>query len=88
MTPLRTADGLDLHVETHGEGRAVIFSCPFSTTHENWRAQVDPLVRAGYRAVLWDFRAHGSSQVPGDESGFSFDRVVEEYSEIYEELRG
>jgi pimeloyl-ACP methyl ester carboxylesterase len=82
VTPVRTADGLDLHVETHGEGPAVIFSCAFSTTHENWRGQVDPLVRAGYRAVLWDFRAHGLSQAPSDEAGFAFDRVVADLAAV------
>ena len=66
VSRVETADGLELHVEAHGEGIPVLFSCAFSTTHENWRPQVEPLVRAGVRVVLWDYRGHGRSDAPHD----------------------
>ena len=58
MAQVRSADGVCLYAEAHGEGIPVLFSCAFATTHENWRPQVEPLVAAGARVVLWDYRGH------------------------------
>src|SRR4029450_3938051 len=37
---------------------------------------VDPLARAGYLAVLGDYRGHGISDAPLDASRYSMERVV------------
>lgn len=76
MTQVVGKDGVALHAEIHGEGQAIVFSCALNTTHENWRPQVEPLVRAGYRVVLWDYRGHGRSGVPADDAGYSMEHVV------------
>ena len=52
MPGVATADGLELYAEAHGEGPPVLLSCALCTTHENWRPQVEPLVEAGFRAVI------------------------------------
>lgn len=79
---LEASDGVGLYVESHGEGIPVIFSCGFCTTHENWRPQVEPLVDAGYRVVLHDFRGHGLSQSPTDPSKYSMDQVIDDLSRV------
>lgn len=75
---VRAADGLDLYAERHGreDDPCIVFSCAFTTTHENWRGQVAPLVAAGWQVVLWDHRAHGLSQTPADPSGYAMERVT------------
>jgi pimeloyl-ACP methyl ester carboxylesterase len=70
------SDGVRLYAEAHGEGLPVVFSCAYTTTHENFRPQVEPLVRAGHRAILWDYRGHGRSEAPEDPGAYSMDQVV------------
>ncbi len=70
MPFLETAAGVRLAYEHHrpaaGGARrpAVIFSCAYCTTRENWRGQLAPLLAAGHPVVLWDLRGHGESAAP------------------------
>ena len=61
-----SSDGLRLRVVRAGERGApcVVFSCAYTTTLENWRGQVAPVVGAGFQVALWDHRGHGRSQAP------------------------
>ena len=79
---VKTADGFELYVEAHGDGVPLVFSCAFSTTHENWRAQVEPLVAAGARVILWDYRGHGKSDRPHDPDVYSMDRVIDDLGRV------
>ncbi len=85
---VRTADGLELHAEVHGEGVPILFSCAFSTTHENWRGQVGPLVEAGARVILWDYRGHGRSDAPHDPALYDMDRVVDDFGRVLDVCAG
>ena len=78
MGRVASADGLSLHAEAHGSGPPILFSCPLNTTCENWRPQVTPLVAAGLRVVLWDYRGHGRSDAPADPTGYAIERVVDD----------
>ncbi len=83
LSDLKAADGTPLYYEVHGEsGPAVIFSCAYTTTHVNWHPQVEALVGAGARVVLWDFRGHGRSGVPGDPAGFDMKHVVDDLGRL------
>lgn len=79
---IEASDGTSLYVEAHGEGIPVIFSCGFCTTHENWRAQVDPLVAAGARVILWDFRGHGLSDSPESADAYSLEHVIDDLGRV------
>lgn len=82
MPHLTTADGVRLYFEHHPPAAsapprpAILFSCAYCTTHENWRGQVEPLVAAGHPVVLWDLRAHGDSEAPTAADAYSMERVV------------
>ncbi len=78
MTEIRARDGVRLHVEVHGEGVPLVLSCGWCTTHENFRPQVEPLVRAGARVVLWDYRGHGLSESPTDDAAYDMPRLVDD----------
>lgn len=80
------SDGVRLHAEAHGEGPAVLLSCALNTTCENWRPQVEPLVAAGYRLLLWDYRGHGRSDAPEDPTAYSMDRVVRDLGQVLDAL--
>jgi len=77
-----TADGYAVHAEAHGDGPPIVFSCALATTRENWRPQVAPLVAAGMRVVLWDYRGHGRSDAPDDPSAYSVERVVDDLARV------
>lgn len=77
-----TSDGLSLHAEAHGAGIPILFSCALNTTHENWRPQVAPLVEAGFRVVLWDYRGHGRSQAPASPEAYDMGQVVEDLGRV------
>lgn len=82
MARVATADGYTLHAEAHGEGVPIVLSCALATTSENWRPQVEPLVAAGLRVVLWDFRGHGRSDAPDDPGAYDVRRVVEDLARV------
>ena len=82
MAKIRARDGAQLYVEAQGEGPALVFSCGYSTTRENFRPLVAPLVAAGYRVVLWDYRGHGDSDAPEDPDAYSFDVVLDDLGRV------
>ncbi|MFB0976610.1 MAG: alpha/beta fold hydrolase, partial [Myxococcota bacterium] len=82
VATLEASDRVGLYVESHGTGVPVVFSCGYCTTHENWRPQVGPLVAAGYRVVLHDFRGHGLSESPADASAYSMAQVIDDLSRV------
>ena len=82
MARIETRDGYTLHAEAHGEGIPLVLSCALSTTHENWRSQVEPLVAAGVRVILWDFRGHGDSAAPSDPDRYSIEQVVDDMGRV------
>jgi pimeloyl-ACP methyl ester carboxylesterase len=78
MTTVIAGDGVKLYAEACGEGPAVLFSCALCTTRENYRPQVGPLVEAGYRVVIWDYRGHGRSESPDGPGAYTMERVVDD----------
>jgi pimeloyl-ACP methyl ester carboxylesterase len=82
---VKSSDGLVLYHELHGDGVPVVFSCALCTTHENWRPQVAPLVAAGARVILWDYRGHGRSEAPHDAAAYSMDKVVDDLGRLLDE---
>jgi len=82
LARVATADGYTLHAEAHGEGVPLVLSCALATTSENWRPQVEPLVAAGLRVVLWDFRGHGRSDAPDDPGVYDVHRVVDDLARV------
>jgi pimeloyl-ACP methyl ester carboxylesterase len=87
---VESSDGIGLYAERNspaegGEsGHTVVFSCAYSTTHENWRSQVGPLTEAGHCVVLWDYRGHGRSEVPEDPDRYSMEQVVDDLGLVLE----
>jgi len=83
---IEASDGTQLYAEAHGAGIPILFSCAYCTTHENWRSQVAPLVAAGARVLLWDFRGHGLSGAPHDPARYSIEQVVDDMGRVLDAL--
>jgi pimeloyl-ACP methyl ester carboxylesterase len=82
MATVVAGDGTELYAEAHGDGIPLLFSCALCTTHVNWAAQVEPLVAAGARVILWDYRGHGASAVPADAGAYTLERVVDDLGRV------
>ena len=59
-----TVNGLRMHVQSAGQGPAVVLLHGFPDTHVVWRKQVAPLVTAGFRVLAPDLRGYGESDAP------------------------
>jgi pimeloyl-ACP methyl ester carboxylesterase len=81
-TRVPACDGVRLAVESHGDGAPVLFSCGYATTRENFRSQVAPLVEAGFRVLLWDYRGHGESDAPPDPDAYSMELVLDDLGRV------
>lgn len=57
---------LTMRVAIQGEGPLVILCHGFPELWSSWRAQLDALARAGYRAVAPDMRGYGGTTAPRD----------------------
>jgi len=82
LSEVTASDGVKLYAEAHGDGPPLVFCAGYCQTHENFRCQVDPLVAAGHRVVLWDYRGHGRSEVPEDPDAYSMPQVVDDLARV------
>ena len=57
-------NGLRMHVQSAGQGPAVVLLHGFPDTHIVWRKQIAPLVTAGFRVLAPDLRGYGDSDAP------------------------
>jgi len=82
VTRVEAGDGVALYAEAHGEGLPLLLSCGLCSTCENFRPQLRPLLSAGCRVLLWDYRGHGRSEAPDDPAAYSMDRVVDDLGRV------
>ena len=57
-------NGINLHVTELGEGPPVLFCHGFPAIAASWRAQMEAVAGAGYRAIAPDMRGYGRSDAP------------------------
>lgn len=70
-----------IHLETHGQGPAILLTHGFGATCRMWDEQIEALT-GRYRMILWDLPGHGQSEAPPD--GTSQADVVEDMHAILE----
>lgn len=61
---LDVADGTRLAWDATGDGPTVLFVHGIGYTRRKWEPQIEPVARAGYRAVRFDLRGFGESVTP------------------------
>lgn len=59
-----TTNGITLHVAELGSGPAVLFCHGFPALGSSWRAQMEAVATAGWRALAPDMRGYGGSDAP------------------------
>ena len=58
------ANGISLHFVEEGEGPAVVFCHGFPAIWSSWKAQMEAVAKAGFRAIAPDMRGYGGSSAP------------------------
>ncbi len=61
--PVLTRDGVDLYVEVHGSGPALLLTHGYSATSEMWRGQADALA-ADHTLITWDMQGYVAATAP------------------------
>jgi non-heme chloroperoxidase len=81
---IETNDGQRLFVHDVGGGRPVVLIHGWTLSSEVWKGQLDWLAAQGLRVVAYDRRGHGQSSKP--ESGYDYDRLVDDLATILDRL--
>ncbi|XP_052302547.1 uncharacterized protein LOC7494414 isoform X1 [Populus trichocarpa] len=72
-------NGLKLHVAEIGTGpKVVLFLHGFPQIWYTWRYQMIAVAKAGYRAIAYDFRGYGLSELPAEPEKGGFIDLVED----------
>jgi pimeloyl-ACP methyl ester carboxylesterase len=80
IPPTRTrtvrGDGVDLHVQTAGDGPPVVLLHGFPESPHVWRHQLSPLVDAGFSVLVPEMRGYGRSGRPASVEAYRNERLV------------
>jgi len=82
-------DGTRLAIHTEGEGRPVVLLHGlFSSAQMNWikRGHGTRLAAAWFRAIMMDFRVHGTSEAPQDASAYPPGVLVRDVAALVDHL--
>lgn len=85
----QAGDGVSLHVSEVGEGRGVILLHGyFSDAETNWikYGHATVLAQAGFRVIMPDLRAHGSSDKPHEAAAYPKDILADDVLALITEL--
>jgi pimeloyl-ACP methyl ester carboxylesterase len=76
------SDGVDLHVEVHGEGDPVLLLHGWPDSGDLWRDQVPRLASAGFRLIVPDLRGFGRSARPEGRDSYQLGRSVADMAAV------
>ena len=85
----QAGDGVSLHVSEVGEGRGLILLHGyFSDAETNWikYGHATVLAQAGFRVIMPDLRAHGSSDKPHEAAAYPKDILADDLLALITEL--
>jgi non-heme chloroperoxidase len=75
---------INLYYEDHGSGPAVILLSGWPLDSRSWEPQVQPLLTAGHRVIVYDRRGFGRSDRPTD--GYDFDTLAADLDKLLTKL--
>ena len=85
MPTITTQDGCSLYYKTWGQGRPVVLIHGWPLSSDSWDDTAMALANAGYRTIAYDRRGFGRSEQTW--SGYDYDRLSEDLSDLIEDLQ-
>jgi pimeloyl-ACP methyl ester carboxylesterase len=82
---IETAKNVKLYVKDYGKGKPVILIHGWPLSNEMWEYQIEFLVQNNFRVIAYDRRGFGKSSQPW--SGYDYDTLTDDLSEIIEQLQ-
>jgi len=79
-----SSDGVRLHYREAGKGQTLVFVPGWSMPADIWDAQIDYFARQGFRAVAFDPRGQGDSEIA--RAGYDADRRARDIRELIDHL--
>ena len=81
-------DGVRLHHVDWGQGKPVVLLHSWAMASDMWDYQVAALGEAGFRAIAYDRRGHGRSEIPS--GGYDYDTLADDLASVLNtlDLRG
>ena len=77
-----------VYYEVHGEGIPLLLSHGFSSTSGMWEGQIEPLTKAGYKVLIWDFRGHGRSAYHDESTTYTEQHTVGDMEALLDHVFG
>jgi len=75
---------INVYYEDHGSGPAVVLISGWPLDSRSWEPQVQPLLTAGYRVIVYDRRGFGRSDRPT--AGYDFDTLAADLDKLLTKL--
>jgi len=85
MPTITTQDGCSLYYKNWGQGRPVVLIHGWPLSSDSWDDTAMALANAGYRTIAYDRRGFGRSEQTW--SGYDYDRLSEDLSDLIEDLQ-
>ena len=79
-------NGLEMQVAMQGNGPLVLLCHGFPELWISWRAQLQALADAGYRAVAPDMRGYGGTTAPEDDAAYTLLHLVGDMVDLVTQL--
>jgi len=83
--PRAHINGVNLHYEVSGQGRAIVLCHGYTASHQVWVHQL-PVLAGDYQVVTVDLRGHGSSDAPSSVAAYSIPTLASDIRYLLEHL--
>ncbi|EOC1289739.1 alpha/beta hydrolase [Cronobacter muytjensii] len=84
MSTIKTQDGTQIYYKDWGTGKPVLFSHGWPLDADMWDSQMNFLAERGYRAIAFDRRGFGRSDLPWN--GYDYDTFASDINDLMEAL--
>lgn len=86
MSYAKTLDGVKLYYEEVGQGTPILFVHEFASDHRSWEPQMREFGKR-YRCIVYSARGYPPSDVPADESAYSYLHVMRDAIAVLDHLK-
>jgi peroxiredoxin len=79
------SNSIDLYYEDYGSGQPIVLIHGWPLSHRMWDTQIETLVNAGFRVIVYDRRGFGQSSKPF--SGYDYNTLACDLKDLIVQLK-